>query len=60
MHNKNNMPTVTAVSPVLPPSLIPAPDSMYDVVLVVPAKAPTAVATESARTAFSIPSTLPS
>ena len=27
-HNANNAATVTAVNPVLPPSLIPAPDSM--------------------------------
>ena len=40
-HNANNTATVTAVSPVLPPSLIPAPLSMYDVVLEVPANAPT-------------------
>ena len=40
-HNANNTATVTAVSPVLPPSLIPAPDSMYDVVFEVPANAPT-------------------
>ena len=52
--------TVTAVNPVLPPSLIPAPDSIYEVVFDVPAKAPTVVATESAKTALPIPSTLPS
>ena len=44
-HSANNTATVTAVSPVLPPSLIPAPLSMYEVVLLVPANAPTDVAT---------------
>ena len=58
-HNANNTATVTAVNPVLPPSLIPAPDSMYDVVLEVPANAPTVVAVESASKALSIPSTSP-
>ena len=55
----NNTATVTAVSPVLPPSLIPAPLSIYDVVFDVPTKAPAEVATESARRAFSIPLTSP-
>ena len=59
-HNANNAATVTAVNPVLPPSLIPAPDSIYDVVFEVPARAPTVVATESASNALSIPSTSPS
>ena len=58
-HNANNTATVTAVSPVLPPSLIPAPLSIYDVVLLVPTKAPTVVAVESANKALSIPSTSP-
>ena len=40
--------------------MTPAPDSMYEVVFEVPANAPTVVATESANTAFPIPSTLPS
>ena len=48
-HNANNTATVTAVNPVLPPSLIPAPLSIYDVVLLVPANAPTVVAVESAN-----------
>ena len=47
-HAANNIATVTAISPVLPPSLIPAPLSIYDVVFEVPTKAPAEVATESA------------
>ena len=58
-HAANKTATVTAVKPVLPPSLIPAPLSIYEVVLLVPAKAPTEVATESAHSALSIPSTSP-
>ena len=56
---KNNTATVTDVNPVLPPSLIPEPDSIYDVVFDVPARAPTDVATESANKALSMPSTSP-
>ena len=41
----NKTATTTAVKPVLPPSLIPAPLSIYEVVLEVPASAPTVVAT---------------
>ena len=56
---KNSTATVTAVSPVFPPSLIPAPLSIYDVVFDVPASAPTDVATESDSNALSIHSTSP-
>ena len=56
---KNSTATVTAVNPVFPPSLIPAPDSIYDVVFDVPNNAPTVVAVESANNALSIPSTSP-
>ena len=58
-HAKNSTATVTAVSPVFPPSLIPAPDSIYDVVFDVPINAPTVVAVESASNALSMPSTSP-
>merc|ERR1712087_451329 len=37
---KNNSPTTTAVRPILPPALIPAPLSMYAVVSVVPINDP--------------------
>ena len=56
----NSTATVTAVRPVRPPSLIPAPLSIYDVVFDVPANAPTTVAVESASNARSISSTSPS
>ena len=42
-----NTPTTTATNPVLPPSSTPAADSMYVVVVLVPAKAPTIVAPAS-------------
>ena len=59
-HAANSAATVTAVKPVRPPSLIPAPLSMYEVVLDVPTNAPTTVAAESASHALSISSTSPS
>ena len=58
-HKRKNIPTETATNPVFPPSLIPAPDSMYDVVLDVPNIEPTIVAIESEKTAFWIFSTFP-
>ena len=44
-HAPNKIATTTAVSPVLPPSLIPAPLSIYDVVFEVPTNAPAVVGT---------------
>ena len=57
-HSKKNIPTVTATRPVFPPSFMPAPDSIYEVVLDVPNIDPIIVAIESEKTAFSIFSTL--
>jgi hypothetical protein len=41
METKKQRPVVIAVRPVRPPSVIPAPDSMYAVTGEVPNKAPT-------------------
>jgi hypothetical protein len=49
MHIKKQTPVVMAVSPVLPPSAIPAPDSMNAVTGEVPNKAPIEMQSESVQ-----------
>ena len=49
--SRNRLPTVTAVSPVRPPSATPAALSTYVVVVLVPRAAPATVASESASSA---------